>query len=288
MIFPASISNLMMQHLSLSHDEQLSTIRQHTNGHLNNLMTGISAARQSQLATNQASTATLNTIRTGEVMHNNGVAQLNRLPVLKSTLQAQSIQSSASSAYLRIEADNRQTESDDQQSSQKQSPESLLDQALEVQSLQTVVETAAEIVADMQYESLFVSLLYLRAHALKTQGCTKGQIMTVSPLVSVNGRISAHSTLLVSGSDGFVKKRHLATQLVCGRQSLSTDWLVASLQRMPEIPGEVWRVSAEYAQHQLAGTAVVLKHEATERSVLREISLHIPGIHQLWNPVGVN
>jgi len=294
MILPANISNMLIQHLSLSHDEHMGAIRQHANGLMNNV-TGQSARQVNNMQINQVSANVLNNIPNGGVTNFHGVSRLNELPILNSSLQTEATKAAAAGKYA---TDNAVTEKQsDEEGNERQQrqytkgdlqleDDQSLTELLEIQALQTIVETTCAIQSSSAYKSLFVSLVYSPQRAEASENQSNGQLMTVSPLQQHGGQILAHTTLLMSVPGGDIKTRQLASQIVFGHPTDASDWMFARMEHLEIYSEAAWRIEATGFNRELVGVALVLGDDEVFRNPWVEISVHVPGINQIWNSTG--
>ncbi len=271
----------MLQHLSLSQDEHAGIIRQSSGGN-----DAFQSAEQASRASVNRRNA--NHLDTGG--DDNAVTKLNSLPILNSSLTIEAIQPHRE----KDETKNNKVKEKDSDENQKQNKgntsreqalqdhKTCLSELLEIQALQTVIETSQSIQASMNYKSLFVSLLY-RKHLEAGEKASTGQLMTVSPLENMHGQIHAHSTLLIPGLEGKVREKSLYTQLVQGHPVDTPDWIFIRMGRMEIYSAIAWRLKPEGPYDSFTGVAIALGNNQMFEDKTAEISINIPGASQEKN-----
>lgn len=280
MNIPSNVSSIMLQHLSLSHDEHTGIMRQQGSG--NDAFQ--SAERASRSSVNRRAANNL------EGSDDHGVVKLNSLPILNSSLQTEAIQPYRS----KHDAEDNKVKEKDADENSKQDQEhtdkeqiqtdykTCLAELLEIQALQTIIETSQSIQASMNYKSLFVSLIY-RHHLSQVGEISAGQLMTVSPLEITNGQIHAYSTLLIPSPGGKIRERQFHSQLVHGHPVDAPSWIFVRMERL-EIYSEIaWRLKPEGPYTAFTGVAIALGSNQMFQDDTAKISINIPGASQEKN-----
>lgn len=277
MMLPSNISNIMIQHLSLSHDEHSGIMLQHNNA---NAATD-SALKQTRTQINNTSASNL--LRSQGNDRHHCVSNLNSLPVQNNSLRLQTNRDSTSGKLVTVKPVNNDRNRDKGQSGTEQTVadiDSCLAELLEIQALKTVVETSQTLQASRQYESLFVSLLYIKKVSDVSQLISQGQLMTVSALEAENGRIVAHSTLVVPGANGEMQSKHMHSQIISGHPVNSHSWIMIDMKRHPMMKEVSWKLTTSGSYDDFSGIAVITGKHHWFQHDMAHISVHVPGAIQ--------